>query len=327
MIEALQFMEPSQEQLMQWLTKLPIDLNKLYISPFRQDQNPTCSYWYSNNGTLYLHDFGTGKMYTPVKAAMALWNVDWKAANDRLVSKYAEINQVEVDIHKKQDVVLDFVFDEYKGDYWQSFGITPATLKRFNVRYARTVYKNETVSARSTPNNPIFVYTFPSKRTKIYRPLTPEKAKKWGGNSIMTDIGGINCLAKKGVVCFITSSVKDCMVLWEHGFPAVCLQGEGYGAYGKSVDIMGSLVKELKSRFRYVFFFMDSDPPGIAYSERLSALHGLECCFTEKEKDISDYRKKFKGNLTTRLLKKIIVKAWKNNKADYGACQYLSSQS
>lgn len=250
-------------------------------------------------------------MYTAIKAAMALWNVEWKEASNRLQAHYSQINDEVVDIPSKAAVVLDFVFDEYKGDYWEKFGITPSTLKKFNVRYVRTLYKNESVAGRSTANNPIFLYTFVSKRVKIYRPLSPDKSKKWGGNALMEDIGGIHCLAKKGTVCFITSSVKDCMVLWEHGFPAVCMQGEGFGAYGKSIEIMASLVKELKQRFRYVFFFMDSDDPGKAYTAKLHSIHGLQYCFTEKEKDISDYRKKFKGNLTTRLLKKIIVKAWR----------------
>jgi len=252
-------------------------------------------------------------MYTAVKAAMALWSLEWKQANDKLKSHYAQINEEVIEVSPKVPVVLDFVFDEYKGNYWNQFGVTLATLKRFNVRYVRTLYKNECVAGRSTANNPIFLYTFISKRVKIYRPLSPDKTKKWGGNATMDDIGGINCLPKKGTLCFITSSVKDCMVLWEHGFPAVCMQGEGYGAYGESTEVMASLIKELKQRFRYVFFFMDNDTPGRTYTDKLHALHGLEYCFTEKEKDISDYRKKFKGNLTTRLLKKIIVKAWKKS--------------
>lgn len=313
MISAVEFMEPTQEQIMSWLLKDKVELNRMYISPFRDDKHPTCSFWYSNEGKLFFHDFGTGKMYTAIKFAMELWKVDWVHAKKRIERNYPDIWKIEVEPLVKQEFIYEYIPAKYIGDYWSRYNISEQTLKLFRVSYAKTLYINGDLAGRSTSANPIFIYNFESERIKIYRPLTPDRKKKWGGNSNMNDIGGLSCLPKKGTVAFITSSIKDAMVLREHGFSAVCMQGEGYGSYGESVGVMKGLISLLKSRFRYVFFFMDSDEPGKSYSAKLKEIHGLECCFTTKVKDISDHEFKYGKNATTRLIKKQIVKAWIQN--------------
>lgn len=65
-----------------------------------------------------------------------------------------------------------------ESDYFSKYKIRTETLLKYKVVEAKTVYKNGIPSMKSTAKNPIFVYRFPSKRVKIYRPLSPDPLKK-----------------------------------------------------------------------------------------------------------------------------------------------------
>jgi hypothetical protein len=85
-------------------------------------------------------------------------------------------------------------------DYWSKFGISLDTLKIFGVKAARTIFRDSDLYMRSTKQNPIFVYKFLSSNYKFYRPLSPDKKKKWAGNSTAEDIGGLAQLPKKNII-------------------------------------------------------------------------------------------------------------------------------
>jgi hypothetical protein len=45
----------SQEQIMSFYTGVEIE-KKTFHSPFRKDEHPSCSFWASDTGTLFLKD-------------------------------------------------------------------------------------------------------------------------------------------------------------------------------------------------------------------------------------------------------------------------------
>jgi hypothetical protein len=105
------------------------------------------------------------------------------------------------------------------------------------------------------------------------------------------------------------------MVLRQHGFPAICFNGETYGTSdsGDASKVVDMYVKILKSRFRYVCLFLDHDPAGLASSAILARKHRIPFITTGcADKDISDFQKTHKPSKTYRLIKKLIKSQFKN---------------
>jgi len=60
------------------------------------------------------------------------------------------------------------------------------------------------------------------------------------------------------------------MVLRQHGFNAVCFNGEGYGTSDKSYSELQPFIVGLKKRFKHIILFLDSDDAGVSYAMKLS---------------------------------------------------------
>jgi len=286
----------------------------MYKSPLRKDKHPTCSFWKSDKGNLYFHDFGIGKMYSLIEFVKVKFSLDYVGAVKR-IEKDAHLMEKVGKIDPVHDV-LSFTFIpesiENSKSYWDIYKI-PVSIAAKYCFLAKSVYRNETFWGRSTKTNPIFVYKFISGNLKLYRPLA-EKAKKWAGNANAGDVGGFFQLQKKGVLCFITSSIKDVMVLRQHGFPAICFNGEAYGIAEDSgaSKIVDTYVKILKSRFKYVCLFLDNDAAGLMASGILSRKHKIPFITTKsKQKDISDFQKKYGVHKTYKTIKKSICAHFK----------------
>jgi hypothetical protein len=206
------------------------------------------------------------------------------------------------------------IFDAVKGDmdyrFWDSFKI-PRSIVDLYAFQARTVYRNEDYWGRSTSGNPIYVYPFPSGRMKFYRPKSPDPSKKWAGNSTAEDVGGISQLPKKGKLLVITSSIKDVMVFRQHGIPAICFNGEGYGCdkMSESYEVVKNTLRGLRKRFTHMVLFFDSDRVGRVNSARFSELHKVPYTFVLKRKDPSDFQKAYGCVVTFRTIKKALSKA------------------
>lgn len=214
----------------------------------------------------------------------------------------------------------DFTFNAIDGSYFKDYGISLETLQYFKVRHVKTVYANEDVVYRNTKGNPIFLYTFLSGRVKIYRPLADKKSK-WRGNAQVEDINGESQIAyKSSKLCFITSSMKDVMMLYELGYNAIAFNGEGYGT-GDEANPMSVLTREfvktsvqaLKQRFEHVVLFYDHDSRGIENAIKISKMCDIRYITTcSNFKDPSDYSKKYGKRKLHTLIKKRLSKLWKN---------------
>lgn len=123
-------------------------------------------------------------------------------------------------------------------------------------------------------------------------------------------MGGLLQLPKKGNLCIITSSIKDVMVLRQHGFPAICFNGEAYGVNKNSTSgkFVSDTITILKKRFKNVILFLDNDEPGIQAAVKLQQINSIPLMCLTVEKDISDYQKKKGTHKTFRILKKMLSK-------------------
>lgn len=308
--DALFVNQIGQERVMSYYLGLPIDLNRLHVSPLRKDTNPTCSFYYNSRGVLKFHDFGTSEQFSAVEVVMKRYKINYGDALRKIKQDASAIKNMEFDLSLREENV-DYVCVAYTHpdwSYWKRYDINASILKKFGVTHLSKVFRNDKIFLKSTPDNPVFAYNFSSGNIKIYRPLSKDKKKKWYGNSNMYDIGGYEVLPDKGKLVFITSSLKDLMVLYTFGFPGVCLNGEGYGTFGPSKEVFSSLLKDLRRKFEHVLLFLDSDESGIKFAEKLSATHSVRYIHLKENgpKDISDLRYASSRKHTWKVLKKLI---------------------
>lgn len=289
---------------------LEVNLGVRIKNPLREDKNPSASFWVSPSNTLYLVDFARATKLDIVDVVMKKFGLSKSAAILKIQQDLDKFDTVEV--KTEAPATFDVVRDVMDYSYWDSYKIPREVVDRYTFK-ARTVYRNETYWGRSTAANPIYVYAFVSGRYKLYRPKSPESSRKWAGNSTAEDIGGLAQLPKKGNLVVITSSVKDVMVLRQHGFPAICFNGEGYGCDPDSLSYIPvkNVVRALKKRFTNVVLLLDSDEAGRTNAAKFSLSHKVPYTYTNKNcKDPSDFQKKFGQKATFRMLKRRFAKSF-----------------
>lgn len=106
------------------------------------------------------------------------------------------------------------------------------------------------------------------------------------------------------------------MVLRQHGFPAICFNGESYGKGDNEPTnkVLTTYATILAKRFRYRLLFLDNDAPGIAAAAVIGRKIKTPYVTTGSSfKDISDYQKKYGPNRTYRLIKKLIKSKFKSD--------------
>ena len=185
-------------------------------------------------------------------------------------------------------------FSELELSYWQQFGISLETLKRYQVvslkEFASENNEGKPYKLIPTDKEPIFAYQ--GKRyLKLYRPFSAIRFQYAG------DLGdkycfGLEQLPPKGNILFITGGEKDVLSLVTKGFAAICFNSE-------TSNIPQSTIRKLTYRFKHVVILYDCDKTGLEASakhlQQLSSIGvkrmTLPLKGTKEEKDISDYFK------------------------------------
>lgn len=253
-------------------------------------------------------------MYSIIDFVKERFKLNFEQALNRIIQDLPLMKDGEVKKQDKEEVTFSFVPLPIEDgmSYFNKYKIPKQIVAKYTM-LAKTIYRNEEYYGRSTATNPAFIYKFPSGNIKIYRPLSPDKSKKWGGNANTKDIGGMYQLSRKGKLLLITSSIKDIMVLKQHGFQAICFNGEGYGTSDKSYSELRPYIIGLKKRFENIILFLDADDAGVAYSIALASKLKCKYIVLPKEKDISDYQKKYGVRSAFRMVKKLISKKFKQD--------------
>jgi hypothetical protein len=145
----------------------------------------------------------------------------------------------------------------------------------------------EVMTVEYDPNRTAFIallnYEDGEKRYKLYQPYS--NYLKWCNDFIPNTLSGYEQLPKNGDLLIITSSLKDGMCIHELGYNFISPQSENHVFKQKLID-------ELKSRFKNIVVFYDSDDKGKFFSNKLSVEFDLKEINTGSIcKDISDYFK------------------------------------
>lgn len=263
----------------------------IYNSPFREDKNPSFGIFRSRKtGKLLFKDHGNGlcgdvirfvQEYTGITNYNELLKQIVKDLNIKNNTVLKSIKAYE----KSEETVIGVVRQEFTNvdkAFWQQFGITLDTLKRYNVSSIKYYLCDGIVKGIYKDESPMYAYKVYDK-FKIYRPLA-DKYTKWRNNLTEYDIQGLEQLPEKGELLIITKSLKDVMCLREMGYDAISPSSE-------STFIPDNILGILKKRFKRILVCFDRDPAGVKNMRKISNKTGLHGFLTHKKfksKDISD---------------------------------------
>ena len=294
----------------------------LFRSPLRDDKHSTCSFFRGNSGNLYFKDFATGQCLTFEGVVMEKYNCTYHSALKIIARDFGYIQNADVKKHKTQKSeikiqpkfegeketfiqveIKDFSESELK--WWNSFGISEQTLRKYKIYSIKTVFLNGSIYAQSTQHSPIYGYYFGKKENieqwLIYMPK--RKEFRFIGNVSTKTIQGYKQLPDNGKLLVITKSMKDTMLLSSLGIPAVAPNSETQFVSEKLLD-------EFRERFKNIVLLYDSDLTGVRFMNKIRKQYRdiIVCMIPRKyeAKDISDIYQKYGRSKTISLIKESI---------------------
>ena len=307
----------SEETYMAYYLGIPVKKG-LFRSPLRNDQHTTCSFFRGRTGNLYFKDFATGQCLTFEGVVMEKYHCTYHNALNIIAKHFGYIQtSIQKEVKKPliqpkfegeketfiQVEIKDFSESELK--WWNSFGITEQTLKKYKVYSIKTVFLNGNIYAQSTQHSPIYGYYFGKKGSieqwRIYIPK--RKEFRFIGNVSTKTIQGYKQLPEYGKLVVITKSMKDTMLLSSLGIPAIAPNSE-------TQFVSEKVLEELKERFKNIVLLYDSDLTGVRFMNKIrKQYHDLIVCMIPRKyeaKDISDFYQKYGRNKTVEVIKEYI---------------------
>lgn len=285
--------------------------SRVYKVPWRIDEKESLTFFYSPNNELMFYDQAYKEGGDCVTFYSKIFNVNRKQALIEIYNKFKlrDIKKIDyskiVKEYKPKSIESKLSWKYSSADskkyedainYFKSFGISKETLDFFGVKPI-DFYCIDDIMIR--PENFSVVYEYEDNKCKIYTPLSSNKKYKFLDGIKGEYYQGYNKLPKNGNIVFITSSYKDVMVLYELGFPAIAPKSE-------VVKIDDQIINELKTRFENVILFYDNDDAGLKAAEKLKNKYNINYIVTVKEKDPSDYARKYsKENLYKYIICKL----------------------
>jgi len=186
--------------------------------------------------------------------------------------------------------------------YWASYGIGIDILNRYQVKAIQQLIgiskegKNYTI--RYSSQEPMYGYQG-RKHLKIYRPFSKIRFL-YTGTMPENYVFGLEQLAIRGDILFITGGEKDVMSLAAQNFNAICFNSE-------TAHIPKTIVRGLSYRFKHIVLIYDVDETGLSSMEKICKEYPvvkslrLPLSGKKNEKDISDYFRL--GNTASDLMK------------------------
>lgn len=311
----------SQETYFEHYLGVPVKKG-LFRSPsvIRSDANPTCSFYKNKNNILMYKDFA-GPTFDFIGCVMYLFNCNYYnalriIAHDFNIIPIADIprnppkiqytNTVLEKTSKSRIEVELKEFSEKELKWWEGFGISKNTLKKFQVYSVKSIFLNGVYFSSSSESSPIYGYYggTVSDGTELWRLYMPTKRNyRFLSNWSQEMIQGSKQLPKSGEFVVITKSMKDVMSLYEFGITAIAPNSE-------NLFLTEPQYNKIKSRFNQVYLLYDRDLPGVKSANKIrKKFKEVKVLLTPKTKDFSDYVKKYGIMKTFKL-----VEEWLKNR-------------
>lgn len=302
-----------QEHIMERFLGVPV-ATKLFCSPLREDQKPTCSYFWVRDKLIY-KDFGTGEREDCFGVVQRKYNIGFYEALKVISDEFKLdgtsggesghrqlIGPIHLDRHHDTSQKVIAIKKErwQKRDiaYWKSYNIGEKLLSEYSVCRAEHVFVGDKIVASYTDGDPCYAYYFGNGRYKVYFPK----------RDIYRFIGNTNCLQgalqlKPNGTIIITKSLKDVMCLRSIGYEAVAPQSE-------NTKLNEDILKKLESRYKKIFLLYDNDKAGrvgASFYVSTPSITIIEVPESSGHKDISDYMQSEGVSDTTKLIKQLCI--------------------
>lgn len=290
--------------------------NQLMLCKFHKDSNPSLGFYRTKYGKIRYNCFSCGSTGGAIDYVMRVTGLGFKEAIkdiiDNLVPITKNVVSKEREISTPAPSLTHIEFKAFEltdSRYWGQYGLSLEDVLFFNIKaISRFFYKKKdwekfVLWNSYSKDRPLYGF-FYGEGVKVYSPYSKDRKLKWFQTSAPNSIQGLESLNKKGDILFITSSLKDCMVLYKLGYSAIAPNSE-------SQKIEREVLESIKSKYNKtkIVYFNDSDGPGYNYTLK-NLEEGDNFIFIPryyKEKDISDYVKSYgvgeAGELVKRLLK------------------------
>lgn len=259
------------------------DLTKMFISPFREDDNPGCEFSYYNDKLCFIDWCDVYISRDCIGFVKDYYNLSFidtlKLINSHFKLGLGSSAEVKTMIQKKKIISFNKTKKDtteiyyktrsfYDADriFWNRFHISLKQLEEDSV-YPILWYKffsekkNDWVVIR--PDDICYVYTeFGNNKVKIYRPYGPKKGK-WLTNCTPKNIGGEREYNKSGEVLLWTKSYKDWRVVTNYGIKSRWVQSEAQFPSEKKI-------MKLSEDFETFIVLFDNDEVGIRNSQKFT---------------------------------------------------------
>lgn len=289
----------SEETYMTTYLKIPISKG-LVVSPLRSDKRPTASFYRNKSGSLIFHDFGSGFHGNFIDIVMEIYKCDYKQAlyiiaeDFNYIEKTSErpnvkIRTSDIVVTEKEDTNIQIEKKEFSKkelEWWESFGISKNTLKKFKVYSCDSIFLNGNYFCSSNDRNPIYGYYGGIKDGKeLWRIYQPRKTTfKFMSNFPKTVVQGIRQISKNHNYIIISKSLKDTMCLYEQNLQAIAPCSE-------NTTLSKQKLHKLSHVYDKIYIFFDNDLAGVKGAHKYKKiLKNCSCIFIKRKyaKDISD---------------------------------------
>ena len=278
----------------------------LFCSPaiIRVDNKPTCAFYKNKSGILKYKDFA-GPTFDFVGAVMYIYDCSYYMALRIIANDFGfiTVNNLPKNLPKMQYSGYELKeterariqveikeFSEKELAWWETFGISLPTLKKFKVFSIKSVFLNGNYFMSSSERSPIYGYYGGenSEKDELWRLYMPTKIKyRFLSNWSSTMIQGAKQLPKKGDFVVVTKSLKDVMSLYEFGITAIAPNSE-------NLFLTQAQYIKLKNKFTDIYLLYDRDLPGVRAANKIrKQFKDLQILLVPKVKDFTDYVKKY----------------------------------
>lgn len=295
----------SQETYFEHYLGVPIKKG-LFRSPpiIRSDTNPTCSFYKNKNNVLMYKDFA-GPTFDFIGCVMHLFNCNYYnalriIAHDFNIIPMSDVpknppkipyTQTILEKTSRSRIEVELKeFSEKELKWWEGFGVSKNTLKKFQVYSIKSIFLNGIYFTSSSESSPIYGYYggTTSEGIELWRLYMPTKRNyRFLSNWSQEMIQGAKQLPKLGEFVVITKSMKDVMSLYEFGITAIAPNSE-------NLFLTELQYNKIKSRFNKVYLLYDRDLPGVKSANKIrKKFKEVQVLLMPKTKDFSDYVKKY----------------------------------
>jgi hypothetical protein len=284
----------------------PFNVYDVRSSPFRIDETPSFGTFIGNDGEIWFNDFKIGggdciKFVSIMEGcnyvqSLQLLNkrynlglISLSSSTNTILSKYTHKPIItNTTILPKAETWISIKVRDWKDhdkEYWYNqYEITGATLSYFDVIPISKFWINQ-YGYNAAKNG--YAYRFDTNVYKIYQPYLI-KGKWWSNIKNSEQYQGSNQLPDEGELLFITSSLKDVMVLYEAGFSAIAPHTEHQ-------ILSEALFSHYSSKWDLVTVLYDNDEAGILHADKMVKKYGIKSLILPESdtKDPSDFVKKY----------------------------------